>query len=58
MITMACRPEQNQSDSPIQTVREKNSIKDQRGWLVLNPTRQAGDRGIRSQTSPSMKVSG
>jgi hypothetical protein len=40
MITMACRPEQNQSDSPIQTVREKNSIKDQRGWLVLNAARR------------------
>ena len=39
-IAMECQPEPNQGDSPIQTVREKKSIKDWRGWLVLNAARR------------------
>jgi hypothetical protein len=53
MITMAGQPEQNQGDSPIQTVREKNSIKDQRGWLVLNP---AGKQEIVARGHKHLRV--
>jgi len=35
-----CQPKQNQGDSPIQISARKKSIKDQRGWLVLNAARR------------------